>query len=371
MTEAAVKLYGFQKRWLLDKARFKIGNMSRQIGKSFMVALEVVDDAMETGPDWVLLSAGERQSKELMQKVKMHCEAYALAASEIEQDVFKADDVEYTMLTIRLPNGARIIGLPANPDTARGFSANVVLDEFAFHKDSDKIWKALFPTIARGFKIRVVSTPQGKGNRFHILMTGDNKWSKHTVDIYQAVADGVPHNIEELKEGLEDEDAWMQEFEVKFVEEASAWLSYEKIAACYNDSLVPEISYEQLDLSTLPSLFKGRPFGGLDIGRRKDLSVLDLEDQVGDIFWQRSMIILPKTRLTVQKTLLWKIMDILKMERICIDQIRSKDTEVIAQKESILQTPSSMTWLSAPVILSRMSAAGFPTAANFETIYIR
>ena len=32
----------------------------------------------------------------------------------------------------------------ANPDTARGFSANVFLDEFAFHKDSREIWKALF-----------------------------------------------------------------------------------------------------------------------------------------------------------------------------------------------------------------------------------
>lgn len=322
MVAPAVQLYGFQQRWLADKARFKIGLMSRQIGKSFIVALEVVDDAIETGDDWVLLSAGERQSKELMSKVKMHCQAYMTAAAEIQVDTFEAKDAKYTMLTITLPNGARIIGLPANPDTARGFSANVVLDEFAFHKDSDKIWAALYPTISRGFKIRIISTPQGLGNRFHRLCTGDNSWSKHVVDIYQAVADGVPHNIEELRKGIDDPDAWEQEFEVKFIDEASAWLTYEMIANCQSDTVPKEILYGDLNDTVLEAIaksIKGRPFGGLDIGRRRDLSVLDIEDQVGDVFWNRATIIFPKVRLTLQKEMLWKIMNIIRMERICID----------------------------------------------------
>jgi phage FluMu gp28-like protein len=322
--KVAVPLYGFQLRWLADKSRFKIGRMSRQIGKSFIVALEVVDDAMETGEDWILLSAGERQSKELMQKVKMHCEAYMLAASEIQVSMFDGSDkdIKYTMLTIILPNGARIIGLPANPDTARGFSANVVLDEFAFHKDSDRIWAALYPTISRGYKIRIVSTPQGLGNRFYRLCTGDNGWSKHVVDIYQAVADGVPHNIEELKAGIDDPDAWAQEFEVQFVDEASAWLTYEMIAACQLDTLPKEILYDDLNDSIIKSIadsIQGRMFAGFDIGRRRDLSLLDLEDKVGDVFWNRASIIFPKIRLTLQKEMLWKIIDALKIERICID----------------------------------------------------
>jgi len=325
MVAAAVPLYGFQSRWMADHSRFKIGLMSRQIGKSFTVALEVVDDAMETGDDWVLLSAGERQSKELMQKVQMHCRAYMIAASEIQIDTFDGSDkdkTKYTMLTIVLPNGARIIGLPANPDTARGFSANVVLDEFAFHKDSDKIWAALYPTISRGYKIRIVSTPQGLGNRFHRLCTGDNNWSKHVVDIYQAVKDGVPHNIEELRKGIDDPDAWAQEFEVKFIDEASAWLTYEMIAACQFDSIAKEFEYGDINddvLDTISKSIQGRVFGGFDVARRKDLTVLDIEDQVGDVFWNRATILLPKVRLTLQKEMLWKIMDRIKMERVCID----------------------------------------------------
>lgn len=323
MVRPAVNLYGFQKRWLADRQRFKIGNMSRQIGKSFGVALEVVDDAMETGDTWVLLSAGERQSKELMQKVKMHCQAYMLAASDIQEETFDGSgDNKYTMLVITLLNGARIIGLPANPDTARGFSANVVLDEFGFHKDSDAIWKALYPTISRGYKIRIVSTPNGLGNRFHRLFTNDNNWSKHEVDIYQAVEDGVPHNIAELKAGLDDPDAWEQEFEVKFIDEATAWLTYLMIAACQHDSVPQEIRYEDLNddvIKQIAASIKGRAFGGFDIARRKDLTVLDIEDLVGDVYWQRSMIIFPKVRLTLQKQMLWRIMDAINMERVCID----------------------------------------------------
>ena len=323
MAKPAVNLYQFQRDWMQDRSRFKIGNMSRQIGKSFVVALEVVDDAMMTGQDWVLLSAGERQSKELMEKVHMHCKAYMTAAADIEKDTFAgSDNNKYTMLTIRLFNGARIIGLPANPDTARGFSANVVLDEFAFHKDSEKIWKALFPTISRGYKIRVISTPQGVGNRFHRLMTSDNGWAKYTVDIYQAVADGVPHDIEMLKQGIDDPDAWAQEFEVLFIDDASAWLTYEMIAACQSDQVAAEILYDDLTEDRLEQLLasiQGTAFAGFDVSRRRDLTVLDIEDQVGDVFWQRGLIVFPKIRLTLQKEKLWWIMDRGIIKRVNID----------------------------------------------------
>jgi phage FluMu gp28-like protein len=48
---------------------------------------------------------------------------------------------------IRFGNGSRIIAIPANPSTARGYSANIILDEFAYHEDPDKIWAAMFPSL--------------------------------------------------------------------------------------------------------------------------------------------------------------------------------------------------------------------------------
>ena len=57
--------------------------------------------------------------------------------------------------------------LPANPDTARGYTGNIVLDEFAFHGDAHKIYAACFPIITRGYSIEVISTPNGTAGKFY------------------------------------------------------------------------------------------------------------------------------------------------------------------------------------------------------------
>src|SRR5215204_3619266 len=62
-------LLPYQLRWVRDAARFKIWLKSRQIGGSLAAAFEIVADAIETGGDWVILSAGERQALEFMEKV--------------------------------------------------------------------------------------------------------------------------------------------------------------------------------------------------------------------------------------------------------------------------------------------------------------
>jgi len=316
-TQPAVSLYGYEAAWVADRARFKAGNWSRQTGKSFTVALEAVDDAAETGDDWVLLSRGERQSKELMAKVKMHLEAYGMAAVDLQETFFA--DTRTTMLVATLPNGARIMGLPANPDTARGFSANVILDEFAFHADPDKIWAAIFPTVSRGYKLRVVSTPQGPGNRFHKIMTetGD-RWSHHTVDIYRAVAEGAPHDIDELRAGIDDEDIWAQEYECRFIDEASAWLSYDLIAAAYSDAIPAEIDGDDFDPAILADPV-GPLYAGLDIGRRHDRTVLWIVEQIGDVFVTRAILILHRWPFRRQQELLQTIIRDHKIARVCID----------------------------------------------------
>jgi len=318
MGEPAIKLYNFQKAWVEDKSRFKIGNICRQSGKSFMVSLEAVNDAVETSQNWVMLSAGERQSKELMEKAKMHTEAMSIAASSVEEDFF--EDTQTKLLTIHLPNRARIMGLPANPDTARGFTANVALDEFAFHKDSAKIWQALFPTVSRGYKLRVVSTPQGKSNKFYSLMTGDdNGFSKRTVDIYQAVKDGVPHNIDELKKGIDDEDAWQQEYECKFLDEATAFLTYDLIAGCETEGLPQEVSFENFEQSLLEVKPLGPIYIGIDVGRKKDLTVIWVNEQLGDVYVTKLIFVLYKIPFTPQQKFIELIIAKLNAARTCID----------------------------------------------------
>ena len=162
--QPALPLYAYQRRWVNDDARFKIAMFARQCGKTFTSTLEIVLDCLRAESQgqrrrWVILSRGERQAREAMNEgVKLHLRAMQAGFKEYETPF----DASVRSLEVELPGGSKITALPANPDTARGYSANVFLDEFAIHKDSRGIWGALFPVVSRGLlKLRVTSTPMG------------------------------------------------------------------------------------------------------------------------------------------------------------------------------------------------------------------
>ncbi len=305
-------LYPYQQRWIADKSRFKIGRFARQTGKTFTTTLEIVLDCLEQEAlgkrtRWVILSRGERQAKEAMEEgIKLH-----LAAMQIAVEVLEIDwEAKVKALEVTLPGGSRITALPANPDTARGFSANVFLDEFAFHKDSRKIWTALFPVISAGWKLRVTSTPNGKGNKFYELTTGENdNWSRHEVDIYQAVADGLPRDIAELRAGIKDDDAWSQEYELHWLDEASNWLDYDLINSAEDE------------LAGIPQHYAGGAcFVGVDIAARNDLFVIWVIEQVGDVYWTREIIARRRIKFAEQDALLDDVFARYRVLRCCIDQ---------------------------------------------------
>ncbi|MGY5789064.1 terminase large subunit domain-containing protein len=315
MTGPAVPLFGYQKSWFLDRSRFKIGKFARQTGKTFTTTLEVVDDCFEHAVQqkrtrWVILSRGERQAAEAMNEgIKLHAKAYQLGF-EAEEFDWRGEQGTYRALDVTFPHGSKITALPANPDTARGFSSNVFLDEFAFHKDSGAIWKALFPVISNGWKLRVTSTPNGKSGKFYELDTGkDEAWSRHVVDIYQAVADGLPRDIDELRAGIADDDAWAQEYELKYLDEASAWLSYDLIT-----------SVEDEDAGD-PEGYQGNAcFVGRDIGRRNDLHVIYVWEQIGDVLWERERIEQKRATFAQMDEAFDDVMTRYRVARACIDQ---------------------------------------------------
>jgi phage FluMu gp28-like protein len=313
---AAVPLHAYQRKWFLDQARFKIGMFARQTGKTFTTTLELVDDCFanalrSTAARWVILSRGERQAKEAMDEgVKKHARAYQLGVESVEYDWKTEAGTVFKALEVKLPHGSRITALPANPDTARGFSANVMLDEFAFHADSKRIWGALFPVISAGWRMRIVSTPNGKGNKFYELMTGkDTTWSRHMVDIYQAVADGLPRDVEELKNALNDQDLWEQEFELKWLDEASAWLSYELITSCEDENAGDPAGYQG-----------GQCYVGNDIARRNDLWVAWVWEKIGDVLWTREIVTLKRASFATQDAALDEIMTKYNVVRVAMDQ---------------------------------------------------
>lgn len=161
----------YQRDYIGDASRFIIWLSSRQVGKSWAAALEaVIDCYRHGGSHWVILSAGERQALEFMEKVRQHARAIGLAVSGFTDEAVAG--TIYKSAEVRLANGSRITALPANPDTARGYSAHIILDEFALHQDAEAIWRAVYPTITnplRGeLKARVQAIPTRVGKSLPI-----------------------------------------------------------------------------------------------------------------------------------------------------------------------------------------------------------
>jgi len=297
---AAMPLRPYQVRWVNDDARFKLAVKSARIGYSFGTALEVVLDCLKnTKSTWTVLSASKAQSVEFVEACKSILALMGEVAQLFEDEVFVdlATKIEDYQMRISFPNGSRIIALPANPRTARGYPGNAVLDEFAHHENSYAIWAAVIRQTALGHKLRVLSTPNGEQGKFYDLAkelgladgvapsqnpVRKGPWSAHWVDVYAAVAEGCPINIVEMKAGVGDEDTWNQEFCCVFLKATGAWLSFELITAAEDDGVTIELAD--------PFIPIGRTGAGIDVARDRDATCFWLDEQIGDVAWTRHVL---------------------------------------------------------------------------------
>lgn len=259
-------LLAYQRMDVEAEDRFRWCCWARQTGKSFTKSLRRLLRGLARGRTQILLSAGERQSRELMTKVAMHCKALNIACRQ--QGAAVLEGTRYQRLTIELPGGIRVIGLPANSMTARGFTGDVLLDEFAMHREDREIWAAIFPSVLRGGgELDVASTPKGVGNLFAEL--GDNpRFARSVVTLDDAIAAGLNVDAEAMRASMHDEELYRQEFGCEFLEEGSAFLTHAQIAAIEDASLEKELDVDALTGSA------GRLFAGVDVGRHRDLTVM-------------------------------------------------------------------------------------------------
>ena len=302
------RLLPYQRAFVLDPARFKIWLSSRQIGKSFGTAFEAATDcAKHPGAEWLVMSAGQRQADEWMLKASRLSRAIALEMTGTDEAV----RVEVSASEIRFSNGARILSLPANPDTARGYSANLVLDEFARHEADREVWAAIFPTITNELsgqkKIRVVSTPKGRGNKFAELWEGGGpQWSRHRVTLDDAIAAGLRVDKAALREGVADEDIWRQEYFCEFLANDTTYFPLDLIRAC-----------ERIPAPEAPP--DAPRFLGVDIGRAHDLTAIAELAAVGEELRLVDLETIERAPFAEQRELLWSRLSRPSVRGVAID----------------------------------------------------
>ena len=329
----------YQAKRLASESRFNLDLWSRQTGKSQTAAQDAVHLAAETGESVMTLSASADLTKELMVKVAEYAEVISGVAGDIQRAVrageldellyVDQDGVKITQTVITLPNGERVIGRPANPRTARGFSMHVKLDEFGMHKDPDEIWAAAFPSITSRPTLRmdVMSTPGLRADdKFADLCLaasrGESDFRFLKVTIHDAIRAGLNADADLLKRNLRDEDKWRREYLCEFVDEAGALIPMQLIRACEHEGIRKSLP---LDPKTWDAATLGwRPedgdlFLGVDIGRRHDLTVFWLWQMIGDVAWTRAVIELRNMKFSEQAAVGDQLFSNLPIRRGCVD----------------------------------------------------
>jgi hypothetical protein len=144
---------------------------SRQSGKSQTAAALALREALFRPPALVLLlSPTLRQSGELFKdKVRRLYHALGKPVACIQE----------TQLTMELANGSRIIALPGEEETIRGYSgvSLLIIDEAA--RVPDALYYSVRPMLAvsRG-KLVALTTPFGKRGWFYEEWRGGNSWER-------------------------------------------------------------------------------------------------------------------------------------------------------------------------------------------------
>ena len=148
----------WQSQVLRSRALWIWLNCCRQSGKSTTTALVALHTAIYDPGLILLVSPSLRQSKELFAKTAGFLKRLE-PVEELEED---------NKSSCTLANGARVVSLPGDPDTLRGYSAPklIIKDEAAYV--SDAMQAALDPMLAvsKGRLIEM-SSPNGKRGHFY------------------------------------------------------------------------------------------------------------------------------------------------------------------------------------------------------------
>jgi hypothetical protein len=219
-----------QERVLVSGSYRGILNCTRQWGKSTVSAAKAVHQAYTEGESLTLVvSPSARQSGEFVRKAEGFAQRLGVRPK---------GDGENEM-SLEFPNGSRIVGLPGNEATIRGFSAVALLLVDEASRVSDELYMAIRPMLAVSHgALWLMSTPFGKRGFFYeAWKRGGPEWVRVRVP-----ADECPRIPREF---LEEErntmgDRWFrQEYLCEFVDSVSGVFDRDLVERAITDQVKP------------------------------------------------------------------------------------------------------------------------------------
>jgi hypothetical protein len=197
---------------------------TRQWGKSTVSAAKAVHRAHSiAGSLTLVVTPSARQSGEFLRKAEEFVRRLGI---KVRGD----GDNE---ISIAFPNGSRIVGLPGNEATARGYSASLLLIDEAARVD-DRLYRAMRPSLAvANGDLWLMSTPFGKRGFFwEEWEHGGSAWERISVPATECSRISPQLLAEEQAKG---DETYRREYMCEFGEMEGAVFSQESIDAAFQD----------------------------------------------------------------------------------------------------------------------------------------
>jgi hypothetical protein len=230
LTDAGLTPDPWQMELLRSQAPQTLLLCSRQVGKSTTAAALALRAALLEPPALVLLlSPTLRQSGELFRdKVR-----------RLYLDLGKpVPALRETALTLELTNGSRIISLPGEEGSIRGYSGVrlLVVDEAA--RVPDSLYCSVRPMLAvsQG-RLVCLSTPFGKRGFFFEEWEGQGEWQRVRITAEQCPR--IPTAFLDEERRAIGERWYRQEYECSFEDTIDQLFSYADVMAALDDGLQP------------------------------------------------------------------------------------------------------------------------------------
>ncbi len=202
---------------------------SRRIGETWGLAAESALRASRArsakGSDVLYISYSQDMTREFIEAVGMWAKAYALAAFDMDEFVFKdqhednpAETRDIQAFRVRFASGFEVVGLSSAPRALRGKQGLVIIDEAAFVDSLEQLLKSAIANKMWGGKIVVCSTHNGADNVFNAkvqdILAGRLKYKHQRIDLDDALRDGLFQRI-----CLVTGEEWSAEYEADWRQE--------------------------------------------------------------------------------------------------------------------------------------------------------
>jgi hypothetical protein len=220
----------WQRDVLRSRAKRMLLNVTRQGGKSTTVAGLCCHTALyQPGSLSLILSPGERQSKETFRKVM---DVYHDLGRPVPPDT-------ENKLELELSNGSRIVALPGTEGTIRGYSGVdlLIIDEAS--RVPDVLYSTVRPMLAvSGGRLIALSTPVGARGWWHQAWEhGGPTWERVKITAYECPRISAEF-LQEERETLPDL-FFKSKYLCQFVDQVGQYFATDDVLGAVSGDVLP------------------------------------------------------------------------------------------------------------------------------------